>query len=168
MNTKTQSQLYRKELINQIKLLPTLGGFKTKGPNLIRESGDSVQILNVQSSQSTTKDLLVVTVNIGLFYKELALRMEDPPMPRNVVDCHWWTRIGYYTEAAADKWWSIASEGDLISASEEVCTVLRERVIPEMDNISSREGICALWKLGSTPGTLEADRKMYMATLCSS
>lgn len=108
---------------------------------------------------------MIVTVNLGVFLKPLAIKLGDEIKSPNVSDCHWRQRIGNIMPNGFDKWWEVSNTKEANQASHDIVTMLTDWGIPVLDNLSSLEKVIALWKDGISPGVTEGLRQRYLAIL---
>ena len=81
-------------------------GFRKKQSTFSSETDHSVLFIQLQSSSKTTKDSLVITVNLGIFSKRVAVIVGNTREP-NILEAHWQDRIGHFMQEGMDKWWEI-------------------------------------------------------------
>jgi hypothetical protein len=115
-------------------------GFKRKSSTLIRTSDDVVQFVNAQSSDRTTAQQLVFTINISVFSRVLARLQRDPEEPRNWLEGHMRWRIADFTPDKRDLWWVIGSEHEARSIGTEVGMLLGRYAVPHLDSCSDTMG----------------------------
>src|SRR5579885_3692821 len=112
-------------------------GFTKKGATFRRETEEATQIVSLQRSSSSTKDVPVVTVNLGTTLHATRRYLKATRPVTSVGDCDWQQRIGAYTENRDDKWWTVGNHSEASSAGEEVAALLRSSALPELDRMST-------------------------------
>lgn len=142
--------IFRKIITERIKVVLKPAGFTKKGNYFVFKQNDITYYISTQSSQSTTENMLIVTVNIGLASAGIS-RVHDISLPED-QQRHWEKRIGAYFPDHNDKWWSISSESEAVNAGNEIAAVLKLNVLPEILGIQSTKDLAALWKQGEYPG----------------
>ena len=139
-------------------------GFRKTKALFAAERNDTVLFIQLQSSRRTTKDVLVATVNLGIFSRTVAECLGNTRSP-NIGDAHWLVRIGYFLPTASDKWWVIQSESEAILCAAEIMSLLIDKALPEMERLNSTESLKALWSTEVSPGLSDNKRKQYLKAL---
>src|SRR5580698_893262 len=80
-------------------------GFTRHGSLLEASRGANRELLQLQSSASSTRQSARITVNVGI-WSCLVARFNDPGVdgPAHMDDCHWRMRLGEFDEPPSDKW----------------------------------------------------------------
>ena len=120
--------------------------------------------VQLQSSIKTTKDSLIVTVNLGIFSKRVAVIVGNTRKP-NILEAHWQVRIGHFMHEGVDKWWEIHNGGEADSVGREISTILSTEVLPKMKSLASTRSLKSLWESGISPGLTDFERKQYLQAL---
>ncbi len=83
--------------------------FKGSGRTLHRHLEDAVQVVNVQASMSNFADTGRFTLNLGVFFPEVAAFIDPERVPQKPKEyqCTISARIGQAMGAPTDFWWSI-------------------------------------------------------------
>jgi hypothetical protein len=140
-------------------------GYRRRGSAFSAQLDDMIAMVQVQKSQSTTRDRLVFTVNLGLFSRPLARKLGRDTDKPSFGDVHWQARIGFLTPERADRWWEARSDAEAAQAAEEVGQALVAHAVPALGELGSTEKLCALWRSGPTRGTMDWYRKEYLRLL---
>ena len=114
---------------------PTLrnAGFHRHGADFSRKYGEALHVINFQLSQWNTTELGKFTLNIGVHFTSVAaLLYGKDPMPANPKEsrCLLTARVGLLMPDQKDHWWSVTSETNSDSVSEELATVCSSYVLP--------------------------------------
>jgi hypothetical protein len=155
---------YRTIILAQMHQTLKPHGFRKTKAVFSAQQNDTVLFAQLQSSSKSTKDFLVVTVNLGILSRTLAEKLGNTHSP-NVWEAHWRRRIGDYLPNAFDKWWEIGSESDATVAASEISDILANKALPEMKSLASTDCLRKLWSTGRSPGLSEYQRNQYMQTL---
>jgi hypothetical protein len=110
------------DLVVKQDLAPSLRrlGFKKQRRNFRRPTTASVQVINVQSSAWNFEDEASFTVNLGLYFPDVASALGDGPDPSPAeYDCHVRSRIGALVDGV-DRWWKVDSEDAVASISSDL------------------------------------------------
>jgi len=115
-------------------------GFKRAGSTFHRETEESLQFINFQKRSDSTKDIAVVTVNLGCELKELHRWLKSNRKIRSVWDCLWNERIGAFQEPPMDKWWWIPDVTSAGRAAMDICELLPAG-LARMELLSTEDGV---------------------------
>ena len=137
-------------------------GFRKSGLIFTAARNDVVLMVGLQSSQSSTKDQLKITCNLGIWVEQLA-RWPKP----DIWACHWDKRIGHFLPAPTDYWWTCSNDESASQAGQEIATLLEDRALPEMESLASVSALKSLWSAGRSPGLTELQRQRYLTQLKS-
>ena len=137
-------------------------GFRRSGTTFSVERNDVVWIVQVQKSQKTTSELLVVTVNLGVFSRVLAARLGQHYKKPSIWECHWQQRLGFLTPAREDQWWKIRTIEEAQSIGNELSGYITTYGLPILETLSSTAELRRLWETGRSPGLTEAQRQRYL------
>ncbi len=142
-------------------------GFRRRGKTFVADGADVTLLVNLQSSTSSTKDELLVTVNLAVHSLALAERVynEEAIRSKSVWDSHWSRRIGFLTEHQQDYWWRIGDDEQAERASRHMAYILAEDGLPALREVDSTAKLKALWEQGQSPGLTEAQRVRYLELL---
>lgn len=153
-------------LIHQpIERVLKLHGLGRKGNNYSGQRNDVVLLVQLQKSDASTAEKLILTVNLGIFSRPLAKKLGYDISSPTVPDCHWRERIGFLLPVQDDKWWTVTADKDAIRVGEELANALSTYGIPTMNNLDSSAKLRDLWSSGQCPGLTEGQRKDYLKTL---
>lgn len=159
------SATYKKTILTQLHTLLKPMGFRKKEQCFSAEDNDTVLFVQLQSSSTkSTKDVLVVTVNLGIFSRTVA-ECEGNTRAPNFLDAHWWKRIGLFMPDGIDKWWTIHTQAEADLCGTEITSILVDSALPEMQSLNSTDKLKALWEEGSSPGQTDFQRLQYLKVL---
>lgn len=129
-------------------------GFTRRGKIFRRRVADVVQVVQLQSSMTSTHDRLKATVNVGVYSVKLEERLratgwawKQTDVPAE-SDCHWRVRLGRLMPAWDDVWWTVTSPGEAHAAAEEIAVAVSTYALPVLANLASTESLEALWSRG--------------------
>jgi len=155
---------FKKVLLAKIHAALKPSGFRKTGNTFFSEQDDVVLFIQLQSSSRSTKDVLVATVNLGIFSLSLALKVGNTRRP-NILDAHWRERLGYFLPAPHDKWWEVASDEEANVVGEKIAELVQSAAMPAMFGIASTAKLKSLWETGKSPGLTEYQRQQYLRAL---
>ena len=158
---------FRKIILAQMHELLKPMGFRKKATLFSADVNDVVLFIQLQSSSSSNKDVLKVTVNAGIFSRTVAQRLGNTHEP-NIYDAHWWERIGFVLPAQRDKWWTVSNEAGAKLCASEITSLLANHVLPEMQSMASTESLKSLWQAGKARGSGPDGREEYLKALSDS
>ena len=144
------------------KLTETLKGrhFKKRGNVFSFSNGDLTYFIGLQSSQSSTADLLKVTVNTEIA-SALISELDDISIPVK-HQRHYSRRIGSYSDDRQDKWWTIDSPESAAISAQEMVDIIVDKVIPNFEALKTTNDLATLWRTGGYIGITEGERKNYL------
>jgi hypothetical protein len=153
------------KLLDSLASILTPAGFKRKGRKFRRSIGQTVQIIELQKSTSSTSSTAKVRLNLGSFLVALgpseALEGSGP----HYSECHWRKYLDPQPDA---DWWVLSNDDDLDPVFRQLEAGIRERVLPEMDQLSSIEGFVNRWRSGRGTGITKKQQAAYLSGLTKS
>lgn len=158
------AEAYKRTILTQLHTLLKPMGFRKKGQYFSMDKNDTVLFVQLQSSSKSTKDRLVVTINLGIFSRTVAERLGDTHEP-NIVDAHWRERIGRFMPAGTDKWWDIQSQRDADLCAAEITSIVRDKALPQMLSLAATEKLKAYWEQGNSTSLTQHMRQEYLKVL---
>ena len=156
---------YKKALLTAMRALLAPRGFRKRGATFRRDVGDVVHVIQLQSSTKSTAEVLVATVNVGVFSRELERQLAGPIVEPTEPDCHWRERLGFLTPARRDTWWDVRSDKEAREAAAEIAELVGRYALPALDKLGSTERLRALWETGRSPGLTDFTRTQYLRAL---
>ena len=157
---------FRKTILAQMQALLKPMGFRKTRTLFSADVNDVVLFVQLQSSSKSTKDFLVVTVNLGIFSRTVAERVGNTHDP-NIYETHWRQRIGMFMSERKDKWWEISNEAEAKLCASEITGVLADQALPEMQRLNSTESLKSEWEAEKCHGLTDYLRKQYLGVLVS-
>ncbi|MBI3313387.1 MAG: DUF4304 domain-containing protein [Candidatus Omnitrophica bacterium] len=138
-------------------------GFHKKGLNFLCDRADDVVlVIQLQSSSKTTKNFLVMTLNLGVFSKILSKKLGAEIKKPTIPDCHWRERIGNLSEYRSDKWWEVKNELEAYAVADEIVKLIKKHGLPALEAVDSTEKLKELWEGGFSPGLHKSERQHYL------
>ncbi|HCG5914161.1 TPA: DUF4304 domain-containing protein [Vibrio parahaemolyticus] len=128
------------DTVIKMELVPFLkhSGFKKKGRNFYKECDNRIEVINVQASQWNNGQAGSFTLNIGVYYPDIAKLAEAPKLvglPKE-YECTLSARIGHLTSEKRDIWWEIDSQSELSIIGADVVAKVRQYCLPWLDEMS--------------------------------
>jgi hypothetical protein len=155
---------FRKTILAEMQSLLKPMGFRKTRTLFSSTVNDVVLFVQLQASTKSTKDFLVVTVNLGIFSRTVAERAGNTHEP-NIHEAHWWQRIGMLMPEGKDKWWETSNEAEATLCASEITSVLANHALPEMQSLNSTDSLKSLWETGKSPGQTEHQRGQHLEAL---
>lgn len=118
-------------------------GFKKKARNFYREHENRIELINIQASKWNEGKEGQFTVNVGVYYPEIAKVTDALPvngMPKE-YDCTIRERIGLLSQENKDTWWEINSSSNDAEVSENVANQVKELCLPWLENMSNLDEV---------------------------
>ena len=118
----------------------TNAGFQRQGADFSRKCGEALHVVDFQLDKWNSKELGRFTLNIGAHFTGVAaLLCGTDPMPVNPKESHCLlrARVGLLMPERRDHWWSVTSETDGDSMSEELATVCSSYVLPWLEQFKT-------------------------------
>jgi hypothetical protein len=159
MNSKDYKKIILDKLTSELKERD----FKKKGNVYSFSNGDLTYFIGVQSSQSSTADVIKLTLNTEIA-SALISKLDDTSLPIE-HQRHYNRRIGFYLDAKQDKWWTVESVDTAKKAVNEISEIITQKVIPNFDTLKSTSDLETLWRNGGWLGITEGQRKHYLSLL---
>jgi len=159
MNSKDYKKVITDKLTSELKERH----FKKRGNVFSFSNGDLTYFIGVQSSQSSTVDVLKLTVNTEIA-SAIISKLDDISLPIE-HQRHYNRRIGSYLDDKQDKWWTVQSINSAEKAASEISGIIREKVFPNFDTLKSTSDLATLWRDGGWLGITEGQRKHYLSLL---
>lgn len=145
-------------------VLAPLGYHRRRKSTFVAQKADVLHIINFQKSDKSTREVLIFTINLGVFSLFLA-RREGEPVTEDVWSCHWRERIGFLLPENDDKWWMVDNPTDAETTAKKIGELLLASVIPTLEQLDSTDKLVGLWKQGRSPGLTKAQRERYLKQL---
>jgi len=124
-------------------------GFQRHRTQFARQFGESLQVVNIQSSKWNTKVSGKFTLNIGVHFSKIAsLLYGKDPMPANPKEsrCIIRARVGMLMPGRRDHWWTVTPETNVEQTSEDVAAACADHVLPWLERFATISG--TNWKIG--------------------
>jgi hypothetical protein len=124
-------------------------------------------VIGFQKSQSSTREEIAFTVNVGVVSARLArfsprrAKGEVLPTPD---EWHWGHRLGFLMPEHDDVWWKIDGRSDS-EVTPGVGGALVQYAVPEIAKHASDEALRDLWLTGRSPGLTDLQRLRNLAVL---
>jgi hypothetical protein len=118
----------------------TNAGFQRQGADFSRKCGEALHVVDFQLDKWNSKELGKFTLNIGAHFTNVAaLLFGTDPMPVNPKESHCLlrARVGLLMPEHRDHWWSVTSETDGDSMSQELAIVCSSYVLPWLEQFKT-------------------------------
>jgi hypothetical protein len=144
----TIAQEYRKLLITEY-LAPCLKrhGYKKKNYLFFKQHPDVVKLISIQNSSMTIPETCNFTINLGLYFPEVAQhypaalipgQAPDSGIPRRAELGQVDIRIGHLIpNDYRDRWWLLLPDSDWKAVAEEVTAAVETYGLPWVNNFAS-------------------------------
>jgi hypothetical protein len=142
-------------------------GLDVPGIRSILIEGTSVGLIEFQSSDRSTKEKLIFTVNLGVYLRPIA-RFFHPAAVKDrprIGDCHWRERLGYLLPERGDKWWNVESLQELDRSISEIHLGLTEYGLPQLLRYLDPAELRDEWLSGRSPGLTDTQRLLNVSVL---
>jgi hypothetical protein len=139
-------------------------GYSKSGSTFRLRSSETVSIISLQSSTSSTAVLAKVTVNLGVHI----LALQDPERSEknpSVWSTHWNHRIGHLMPENNDVWWSIHNTAEAVSVATEIARCVEQYGLPALAQVATVQALRQLWESGRSPGLTEGQRIRHLQEL---
>ena len=115
---KTIDEMIRNSLAPKLKA----SGFKKKARNFLLEQQDHTKVVNVQASQWNEGSEGSFTINLGIYFPEVADAIDWFPVKNHpkICDCTINKRIGVLMPGGCDSWWEISNDTDARTVQESI------------------------------------------------
>jgi Domain of unknown function (DUF4304) len=150
-------------------ILDKLGGtlrlrqFKKTGNIFTYSNGDLTYFIRLQSSQSSTQEMIKVTVNIEIA-SSIISKLDDTGIPLK-HQRHYFRRIGQYLPGNQDKWWVIDNTNHANKYADEITEIINNAVFPSLDSLNTTGDLANLWRHNGYIGLTDKERKRYLELL---
>jgi len=117
--------------------------FKKKARYFYREHENRIELINIQASKWSEGNEGQFTVNVGVYYPEIAKVTDALPvngLPKE-YDCTISERIGLLSQENKDTWWKINSSSKDAGISENIANHVKDLCLPWLDIISSLDDV---------------------------
>jgi hypothetical protein len=118
-------------------------GFHRHGTHFSRQFGDSLQVLNIQSSKWNTSELGRFTINVGVHFSSIAtLLYGKDPMPVHPKEfwCLLRARVGILMPDERDHWWTVSPNTKIEEMAEEVAAACSDAILPWLGQFKTISG----------------------------
>lgn len=157
------SKEFKNILLDKLKDILKDRHFKKTGNTFNLSRGDLTYFIELQSSQSSTSDILKMTVNTEI-RSSLISKLDDISIPIE-RQRHYTRRIGSYINDGQDKWWTIDNHDSAKIAANEISDIILDKVIPNFDTLKTTDDLATLWRTGGYIGVTEGQRKKYLTLI---
>jgi hypothetical protein len=139
-----KSKDLKKIILDQLHSVLKIEDFRKSGNNFQSSNGELTYHINVQTSQSSTAEILKFTLNIEIS-SVLLHKLEDTSISLTDIR-HFTKRIGYYFDPGKDTWWTVSTPKEAQFAADEILNILRVGVLPEFAKLQTTNDLAVLWK----------------------
>lgn len=154
-------------LLKAAAILLKAEGFKKKGNTFSLFIAGNLAMLNFQKSNSSTKESVKFTINLGIQSAVLAKVLnEDPKRNSDITSCHWNIRIGSLLPQQQDLWWTLNnSNSPMPEIEKDVMAMLTGLILPVLKQRASDHHLIEAWLNAGMTGTTEYMRYVYLTIL---
>lgn len=148
-----------KKIISQLGLILKPYNFKLKGSTFYLFKDDNWGLVEFQKSKSSTSESVTFTINLGTCSNLLRkIKERDLKVKPIIAECDWKKRIGFLLPAKNDHWWTIDKNTNLTKLTEEISSIIKDQIIPEIMNYIRDEQLEKHWRTGNSEGLTEYQR----------
>jgi hypothetical protein len=141
-------------------------GFAGKGGSFLLERGGNLLVVGLQKSQTSSRESISCTVNLGVASGRLLRFFSVQRVPGQVPSaCHWTERLGFLLPGSADRWWTLETRTDPSPVIQDLEESLLSSGLPALEEVQHDEALKALWMSGRSPGLTDLQRLKYVAVL---
>jgi Domain of unknown function (DUF4304) len=118
-------------------------GFVRHSTHFSRQFGDSLQVVNVQSSRWNTSESGRFTINVGIHFSSIAaLLCGNDPMRVHPKEswCLLRARVGMLMSDPKDHWWTVTVETDIEEIARELTATCSKHVLPWLEQFKTISG----------------------------
>lgn len=152
MNKVTDTKF--KELLSRLqKDILKQKGFKKNGSNFRQYLPDGTcKIINFQKSSFNSDGECRFTINIGLYFQH---ETENSNLLFKEYECQIRTRVaGVSKRYVGDHWWVLTEATDSEKMFAELLTLMKEDVLPWLDQFSCRRDVIRVGQTGALHGMI--------------
>jgi hypothetical protein len=139
------------EIAKKIRAIAKLGlgpalkqaAFVRHSTNFSRHFGESLQVVNVQSSQWNSSESGKFTINVGVHFPSIAaLLYAKDPMPTKPKEFHCLlrARVGMLMQGQGDGWWTVTPSTNVEEVSEELMRTCLNEILPWLEQFKTIAG----------------------------
>lgn len=141
-------------------------GFVKKNADFYLPSENHWGIIQFQKSQSSTRDAVKFTINIGVQSKAVARKLGygDGQKP-HVSEGHWHVRVGELLPQKQDHWWVVDRETSEASLIEEIHKIVVTLILPAVKMHMDDAFLKQRWLAGVSAGITDFQRYVYLMTI---
>jgi hypothetical protein len=119
-------------------------GYRKKGRTFREASLPGMRVVNVQASQWNSGETGQVTINIGVYFGELAQMLDEKPLPEpHEYECMVRQRIGSLMDDGRDFWWHIDEATAVAGLAAEVVDAYSNYGQPWLARAATLQGLLA-------------------------
>ena len=155
------------QLVDDIAAFLKRRGFANRGTAFFRVQAGNWGLIELQKSQKSSTEAVVLTGNVGVVSERLArffsipLKSNHPPQ---ASEWHWRQRLGFLLSEGQDKWWTIGPGVKIEHVARQMEGAL-ELALPEIEKHIQDETLRDIWLIGRSPGLTEVQRLKNLAVL---
>lgn len=155
-----------KDLLKAVEIFLKQEGLTKKGNTYYLAKDGNLGVINFQRSRDMIEGGAKFTINLGVFSSRLSEALPYGIKGKPAIeDCHWRIRAGYLLPQKQDHWWIVDEGISIDGLVEEIITVLKEKLLPEVKKYMSDESLKNSWMKGDLEGITDLERFVFLTTL---
>ena len=139
-------------------------GYRKRGTAFRHLSSNNAAIIEVQRSQNSARDLIRLTINVGVVSGRLLDEDRLNIAKAGTADAHLRDRIGRFLAEPQDKWWDLDKATRLEELVAELAPLLDLAVAFLNAHLDDAQ-LVTLWESGKAPGLTEPQRQRLLREL---
>jgi hypothetical protein len=122
------SKNFKKIILDKLTGVLKPRKFRKAGNTFQYSNGELNYYISLQSSQTSSNEILKITANIEIASLSL-YKLENTSIPQK--DCrHFIKRIGNYISQSQDKWWTIHNVNEAEISANQIAEIVVTKVLP--------------------------------------
>jgi hypothetical protein len=161
---------WKKQLATALaKELVAVGFDKAKDARFTHVTSKSGIVVEVQQSSKSTETEGICTVNVGLWFLDIAREIGGPQelAGLSAMDCPWWIRAGQM-HGGREQWWPMRAEGDGPNVATAIWQSFLSEALDVITPLLDPAEFKAKCLAGPLPFLDDIARWMYVVTLARS
>lgn len=157
----TTAQDVLKEAIRQIGVELAPLGFRQRGSRFFRSLDEVANIIEFQSSRSSTGSHALVAINYGVVLHDLFEGKSINSV--KAADAHWQGRAT--GTDGLDAWWSVRAADDPPAIAQMLSAAVKGQVLPRFETLDSNDAFRRLWVSGESTTLSHGKRLLLLGRL---
>lgn len=140
-------------------------GYRKTSVLFVRDLGDVLHLVEMQSSRQSTEAQAVFTVNVGIYAPRLVpADVRDVRRP-SIPAAHWRQRLGRLCPEGQDLWWTAKDMSEAVEAADDIARRIQLYALPALNSLTNLKDLADIWKSGHSPGLTARQRINFLDEL---